>query len=267
MLQRLRWVACQYPDHARRFEALGVPEQRLLVHGSVKFDVALPDDHPARTEALRRRWALHGAPVWIAASTHPGEEAMALAVHRRLLSRYPGARLILVPRHPARGGEVAGLCRDQGLTHVRQSRPGAGDPAAEVILGDTMGELLYLYALADLAFVGGSLVAVGGHNPIEPALCGIPVIMGRAVFNFADVVAAFRAADCLELVSNAHELAEVVEAWLADRATRCARGARAAAVVAANAGATGRLRCLLEREIDRITSEAGSEAGLEDDRR
>jgi 3-deoxy-D-manno-octulosonic-acid transferase len=249
LLARLRWVACQYPDHARRFETLGVPPERLLVHGSVKFDVTLPADHGARVEALRGRWGLGGAPVWIAASTHPGEEAVVLDVHRRLLSRHPGARLVLVPRHPTRADEVARLCAERGLCCVRQSRPDGQDRAAAVVVGDTMGGLLYLYALADLAFVGGSLVDVGGHNPIEPALCGIPIVMGQAVFNFPDVVAAFREAQCLVLVSGGDELLGVLDAWLSDPAARAAAGTRAQAVVAANTGASERLRGLLEREI------------------
>ena len=248
MLGRLRWVACQYDDHRRRFESLGVPPERLLVHGSVKFDAALPPDHGERVDALRRRWRLADAPVWIAASTHPGEETVVLDAHARLLRRHPGLRLIVVPRHPARSDEVAALCRDRGFTCGRQSRSD-DDGGSAVILGDTMGELLYLYGLADIAFVGGSLVTVGGHNPIEPALCGVPIVMGPEVFNFIEVVARFREAECLELVAGTDELVASIARVLACPEVRSAAGARARSVVDANSGARDRLFGLLEQEI------------------
>lgn len=257
MLETLRWVACQYPDHARRFLALGAPADRVVVHGSVKFDATLPDDHRRRVEALRRRWALDDVPVWIAASTHAGEEAVALSVHRRLVTRFPGVRLILVPRHPARADEVAQLCRRCGLGCARQSRLEAEDPAAEVILGDTMGDLVYLYGLADVAFVGGSLSGTGGHNPIEAALSGVPVVMGPGVQNFAEVVEAFRRAGALTLAAGERELEAVVAGWLADPGLRAGLGRRAAEVVAANAGAGNRLRTLLECEIASASGESG----------
>ncbi len=248
MLRRLRYIACQYPDHARRFVELGAPEARVLVHGSVKFDIALPADHGRRLVALRRAWALR-MPVWIAGSTHPGEEEAVLQAHARLRNRYPDARLILVPRHPARADEVEALCRDRGFTVARQSRPSAADGDAAVIVGDVMGELQYLYGLAEVAFVGGSLSEIGGHNPIEPAACGIPVLMGPRVFNFEDVVKAFREAGCLRIVADAGALTEALEDWLVNPEKRRALGARAREVVTANAGAEARLHGLLEREI------------------
>ncbi|HEX7034212.1 MAG TPA: lipid IV(A) 3-deoxy-D-manno-octulosonic acid transferase [Pseudomonadales bacterium] len=249
MLERLAWIACQYPDHARRFEALGAPPERVRVHGSVKFDAALPGDHAERVAALRRRWGLGTSPIWIAASTHPGEEQAVLAAHERIAALVPGTRLILVPRHPPRADEVIALCAARGLRVGRQSRVEADDARAEVVVGDTMGELLYLYGAADVAFVGGSLVEVGGHNPIEPALCGVPMVMGPAVFNFEDVVRSFRDAGALEVVGDPEALARVVAGWLGDAERRADAGARARAVVAANKGAGARLEALLDEEI------------------
>lgn len=258
MLGRLEFVACQYPEHARRFAALGVPEDRLAVHGSVKFDAALPADHAERTAALRRRFTLGDDPVWVAASTHPGEEALALAVHRRLQTRFPRVRLVLVPRHPSRSAEVMDLVRAQGWSAARQSVPDRDvDVSADVIIGDTMGELLYLYALGDVALVGGSFSGTGGHNPIEPALCGVPVIMGPSTFNFADVVARFREADCLELAADEHALVRVLEGLLADPQARRNRGSRARRVIADNAGASARLRALLEAQIHTVCGADG----------
>jgi len=261
MLERLTCIACQYPDHAERFIALGAPRERVAALGSVKFDVALPDHHAERVAALRVRWQFGDAPVWIAASTHPGEEALALAAHREIRSRMPGARLILVPRHPARTAEVLALCRAEGCPVGRHSVVDTADQVAGIVLVDEMGVLLDYYALAGAAFVGGSFVPVGGHNPIEPALCGVPVVMGPQVFNFTDVVEVFRAERCLEIVERPEALAPLVAAWLGDTHGRAAAGARARAVVAANTGATARLRALLEAQFAAVGIAACGSAG------
>ncbi len=261
MLTGLRWLACQYPDHARRFVALGAPPDRVLVHGNVKFDVTLPDDHRDRVAALRARFGMGAGPVWIAASTHPGEEAEVLVAHDLIRAACPGARLVLVPRHPARADAVAALCQARSLDCARLSAPGSGDAGAAVVLGDTMGELLYLYGLAGAAFVGGSLNGGGGHNPIEPALCGIPVVMGPDLFNFADVVEPFLARDCLRLVTDAATLAGVVGEWLGDAERARALGAAARAVVADNRGASARLEALLTDEVRSLDPAAAAVAG------
>ncbi len=248
MLESLRFIACQYADHAERFLALGAPADRVGALGSVKFDVRLPADHSDRVQALADRWALSGRPVWIAGSTHPGEEEVILAAHQQLKARFPELLLILVPRHPERRGEVGTLIDQAGFSQAWMSEVEA-PVGRDVVLGDTMGELLYLYGLADVAFLGGSLVSVGGHNPIEAAVCRTPLLMGPETFNFPDVVAAFSDADCLHLVSDAESMAERVAAWLADDALRRAAGERAAAVVEANRGATERLLELLSAEV------------------
>jgi len=251
MLERLACIACQYPLHAARFVALGAPPERVTVHGSVKFDAMLPVGHAARVAALQDRWRFGDGPVWIAASTHAGEDEMVIAAHREIRRRLPATRLILVPRHPVRVPEVLALCRAEGSSVGLHGVATSADASAGVVLVDAMGVLLDYYAIAHVAFVGGSLVPVGGHNPIEPALCGVPVVMGPQVFNFPDVVERFRAAQALDIVDGPNALADVVARWLADPALRAAAGARARAVVAANAGATGRLRRLLEAEFVR----------------
>jgi 3-deoxy-D-manno-octulosonic-acid transferase len=164
----------------------------------------------------------------------------------------PDARLILVPRHPARVADVERLCRAEGFRCARQSAPHADDPSAAVVLGDTMGELIYLYGTAAVAFVGGSFCGLGGHNPIEPALCGVPVVMGPDDFNFTDVVAVFRETEGLVVVTETVELADRVAEWLTDTQAARAAGQRARRAVAAQRGATGRLQTLLQSQIDTL---------------
>jgi 3-deoxy-D-manno-octulosonic-acid transferase len=251
MFDQLEFVACQYPAHRDRFVALGVPAERVAALGNMKFDVALAPEHAGRADALRARYGFAGAPLWIAASTHAPEEALALAVHRELLRELPAARLVLVPRHPARTPEVQALCESAGFAPARHTRPAPEDVAARVVLVDAMGVLLDYYRLAAVAFVGGSFAPVGGHNPIEPAVCGVPVVMGPHVFNFADVVEPFRSAGTLAIVAQPDALAAALLRWLRDPVAALAAGERAREVVAAHAGATARLRRLLEDALDR----------------
>jgi 3-deoxy-D-manno-octulosonic-acid transferase len=249
MLGQLDVVACQGEDHAARFASLGVPPARLQVQGNVKFDVAI--DEATRTAIARLAAAplFAGRPVWIAGSTHAGEEAIVLAAHRALRARFPGALLVLVPRHPERVGEVLALC--DGLRVLRRSAM-TGDEAAadvDVLIGDRMGELLMLYGLAQAAFVGGSLVDVGGHNPIEPAALGVPVLMGPADRNFVEVVAAFRRAGALQVVKDASSLGDAVSRLWTDEAHARALAAAGLAVIAAHRGATARMLALLESSL------------------
>jgi 3-deoxy-D-manno-octulosonic-acid transferase len=249
MLDGLKWVACQYPDHAARFRRLGLAAERVEALGSVKFDVAVPDDLAERVAATRTRWQLEGRPVWIAGSTHPGEDEIVLSAHQRLLSVLPDALLILVPRHPERSDDVAALATRAGFTARRLSDGDSDDRRSQVLIGDTMGELLYLYGLASAAFVGGSLVPVGGHNPIEPAMLALPIIMGPQQFNFADVAARFTEAGCLHTVASDEELAAALAALLRN-ADECRKQGRSAQrVVADNRGATDRLLVRLREEI------------------
>ena len=252
MLGQLDVVACQGEDHAARFAALGVPRARLQVLGTVKFDVEIDAATRAAIASLLAAPLFAGRRVWIAGSTHAGEEAIVLAAHRALRARFPGALLVLVPRHPERVGEVLAACT--GLRVLRRSAmigdeaPAADGPVAEVdvLVGDRMGELLMLYGLAQAAFVGGSLVDVGGHNPIEPAALGVPVIAGPSDRNFAEVAAAFRAAGALARVTDAITLGSAVTRLWTDEAHADACRAAGLGVIAARRGATARMLALLE---------------------
>ena len=251
MLRSLNLIACQYPAHAERFLTLGASPKKLKVIGSVKFDVALPLDHGERVAELKARWQLDERPVWIAGSTHPGEEATVLAAHRLIREQFPDTLLILVPRHPNRREAVEVLIDRANLSQGRMS-DGIDLGSCDVILGDTMGELLYLYGLSDVAFLGGSLVPAGGHNPIEAAVCGQPLVMGPEIFNFPDVAAAFLEAGCLTLVNDAAELAKVVVGCLGDPEGRRRTAQQAAQIVADNTGSTQRLVELLRAEVSAV---------------
>ncbi len=238
MLTRLTWIAAQYPEHARRFVELGAPVENVEVVGSMKFDVEIPSDLRDRTAALQARWGVKGRPVWIAASTHAGEDDVVLAAHRRVLRTLPRALLILVPRHPSRFDDVSRLAAGQ-LIAERMS--GAVSDRAQVIVGDTMGQLSYLFGMAQVAFIGGSLVEHGGHNPIEAAAVGLPLLMGRYDFNFTAVAAAFEMAGCLHRVEDAAGLAASVTALFEDASRREFESHCAREVVACNEGATERI--------------------------
>ncbi|WP_155516044.1 glycosyltransferase, partial [Pseudomonas coronafaciens] len=190
---------------------------------------------------LREQWQAAQRPVWIAASTHEGEDEIALAAHRRLLATHPDALLILVPRHPERFDSVDALCNQQGFVTVRRSSAQVVTPEVSVLMGDTMGELLFLYALADIAFVGGSLVPNGGHNLLEPAALTKPVLSGPHLFNFLEIAAMLRNAGALQEVSDANALAAAVQRLIDQPQQARSMADAGLAVMKANQGALQRL--------------------------
>ena len=249
VLARLDQIICQYEDTARRFEALGADPKRLSVTGSIKFDLALPADLEEEVARLHEAW-VGDRRAWIAGSTHPGEDEIVLDAHRALTERFPGLLLILAPRHPARADRVAWLARERGLHPAMLSAgTGGGDARTpDVLVADVMGRLIYLYGVADIAFLGGSLVPVGGHNPIEAAVRGIPLLMGPHRFNWTEIVRRFSEAGCLHHASE-DKLAETVGDLLADEARRRTEGLRARSVVEENQGATEELKAHLLTEL------------------
>ncbi|MFM1695257.1 lipid IV(A) 3-deoxy-D-manno-octulosonic acid transferase [Aeromonas salmonicida] len=245
----LTHLLCQHQDDAERFARLGIGCERLVVTGSIKFDIQLGDEVQARGQALRQQLG-QSRPVWIAASTHQGEDEQVLAAFDLVLQRHPRALLILVPRHPERFDRVAELCAPYGC--VRRT---GGAPIREtdkVYLGDTMGELPLMLAAADVAFVGGSLVKVGGHNLLEPAALGKPCLTGPAYFNFSDITRQLVAQGGAALVADAAALGEKVSELLADEGERSQMGEQARAVVLRNQGALARTlsHCLASLESD-----------------
>lgn len=241
MLAELSLIAVQTQAEAQRFLDLGARPDCVEVTGSIKFDLKIDAELLQRAAELRRQWQAEQRPVWIAASTHAGEDEIVLAAHRQLLERRPNALLILVPRHPERFNSVHELCLSDGLTTRRRATGEAVQTGDQVLLGDTMGELLFLYALADITFVGGSLVANGGHNLLEPAALGKPVLSGPHLFNFLEIAAQLRAAGALSEVADAAQLAERTATLLDTPAEAQRMSAAGLAVLKANQGALERL--------------------------
>ncbi|NBF07457.1 lipid IV(A) 3-deoxy-D-manno-octulosonic acid transferase [Pseudomonas sp. Fl4BN1] len=254
MLAQMSLFAVQTAAEAERFRQLGARPETVEVTGSIKFDLSIDPQLLQRATELRQQWQAMERPVWIAASTHEGEDAVVLEAHRQLLASYPNALLILVPRHPERFNSVFELCQQQGFATVRRS---AGEPVAaatSVLLGDTMGELLFLYALADSAFVGGSLVANGGHNLLEPAALAKPVLSGPHLFNFLEIATLLRDAGALQEVDDADGLAVAVQRLfeLPQDAQRMAEAGLK--VLKANQGALQRLLDGLDRLLEKPLS-------------
>ncbi|MHA6962649.1 lipid IV(A) 3-deoxy-D-manno-octulosonic acid transferase [Zobellella denitrificans] len=240
-------LACQYRDDAERFAGLGVPRERLSVTGSVKFDIGYDEKVHRQGRTLHEHLGA-SRPVWIAASTHEGEDEQLLAAHRQLLQRHPDALLILVPRHPQRFDQVAELVAQQGFILCRRTDDNPG-PQTQVYLGDTMGELPVMLAAADIAFVGGSLIERGGHNLLEPAALGKPVLIGPSTFNFSDITRQLATAGGARVVADTDELVTALESLFADTEQARAMGRRALAVVRANRGALARTQTLIQDQL------------------
>jgi len=238
-------IAAQTPADAERFLSLGVAPERTHVTGNIKFDFELPDGVHEQGDALRAEYAGE-RPVWIAASTHSGEEEVALAAHLQVQQQFPTALLVIVPRHPERFDGVANLIRTRGVAYVRRSTREICGPETAVLLGDTMGELMPFYAASDVAFVGGSIARIGGHNLLEPAALKLPFITGPHTYNALDIAELFQQSGVAPVVHNADELAREVIGLLADPQKRVHNGTRAEELIDDSRGTLGRLMVLLE---------------------
>ncbi|MFQ5623009.1 MAG: 3-deoxy-D-manno-octulosonic acid transferase [Paracoccaceae bacterium] len=212
LLGKFTRIYAQDEVSAERFRGLGFPPERLKTTGSLKEgSVSLPHDE---SELVRLRSAMAGRPLWCAASTHGGEEEAALEAHRLAKRRHPGLLLVLVPRHPARGDDIAALVQAGGLRMHRRSKGEQPTPETDVYLADTLGEMGLWYRLAPVSFVGGSLAPVGGHNPFEPAGLGSAILFGPHVENFADIYERLESAGGARRVADAAELGEALRETL-----------------------------------------------------
>jgi len=238
-------IAAQAEGDAKGFRAIGAPAAATHITGNLKFDFALPATVVPRGRQLREYHAAR-RPVWVAGSTHAGEEQILIDAQRRLRRVQPGALLVLVPRHAPRFSEVAGWLARQGIPFVKVSQNVPCRAETWVLLVDALGELLDFYAAGDVAFVGGSFVKIGGHNLLEPAALGLPILTGPYYFNSKTIAELLIARAALTVVNDAAALGTQLGAWFADPSERARAGERALACVEDNRGALKKLLSLID---------------------
>lgn len=238
-------VAAQGEADAERLRALGADPGKTVVIGNLKFDIRIPHSVNEQAQVLRRMLSVN-RPIWIAASTHEGEEKLVLDAFESVLSSHPDCLLLLAPRHPERFERVAELCRRSRFSLVRHSHQKPVDANTRIYLVDTLGDLPVCYAAADIAFVGGSLMPVGGHNMLEPASLGLPIITGPHFFNCLEIADILRNGGAAWVVEDAQQLAERVVALIDDPNLRYKAGECGRAVVARNCGGVDELMGLLD---------------------
>jgi len=251
-------IAAQSEADANRFKILGAAAERTSVMGNIKFDIEIDKSLAAEGAKLRQQ-NFPQRPVWIAASTHDKEEALVLSAHRLICREIPDALLILVPRHPERFSSVAALLEKHQFDFVRRTANAACDKKTAVLLGDTMGEVPLFYAASDVAFVGGTLAPVGGHNLLEPAALGKPVITGPHLFSTREIADMLIKVGASRVVDDEQELAHAVLDWLADPEKARNSGQEGLLLVQRNRGSLRRLLDLLEPTMDDfdVSAEAG----------
>lgn len=241
LFSKISMVAAQNQHDGERFVSLGLPTDHLAITGSIKFDINLSNEQRQKINQLKQQWQLN-RPVLIAASTHSGEDEIILTAFKKLLLKHANLLLILVPRHPERFKTVEKLISDSGFNYLKRSSNQIPTEQTQIVLGDTMGELLELYAMADIAFVGGSLVKQGGHNPLEPALHHIAIITGEYFFNFQVICEQLIEAQGMIVCTNsADDLYSSIDCLLNDNSNRNQLGENAYLVLKQNQGALSRL--------------------------
>jgi 3-deoxy-D-manno-octulosonic-acid transferase len=240
------FLAAQSPQDAERLLRLGAQPERLVVAGNIKYDMAVPPGL-AQSGAVLREYFGRGRPVWIAASTHEGEELPVLEAQLAVLKRFPDALLVLVPRHPERFRPAAQLARQLGLNTRTRSDDNLAEFDTQCFVVDTLGELLLFYAASDVAFVAGSFDSIGGHNVLEPAALGKPVLVGPNTFNFQEITDSLLAAGAAERVADARALGSAVVRLLCDEPRRAEMGRAALEAVQRERGAVDRNLEIIER--------------------
>ena len=237
VFRRMSLVLAQTDDDGARFAQLGAPE--VATFGNIKFDAGLPDVGAAELDALKD--GMGGRPMVLAASTHPGEDEVVLTALLKLKESRPEVLLVIVPRHPVRGGDIALLSEAAGLATRRRSTGELPDGATEVYVADTLGELATFFRLADVVLMGGTFIeGIGGHNLIEPARLGAAVVSGPHFSNWLDIYHAFIEAGGLKVVRSPDEISDATLDLIEDRALRARQAAAGERVVAGSAGAVAR---------------------------
>lgn len=244
MMGDISFVAAHHQDDGERFKALGLQDNKLKVTGSIKFDINVDEQVKSQAGQLLSQLP-NKRPVWVVGSTHEGEDEQVLAAFKQVLADIPDTLLILVPRHPERFESVYKQVTQLNLTCMRRTDNQPLSSNTEVLLGDTMGELMLFWACADVAFVGGSLVTRGGHNPLEPAAFSVPILSGPHVFNFTAIYDMLKQQGAVGFVDDSDSLAQQVLNLLQHRTIAEQQGEHGAKVVAQNRGAEDKLLTLI----------------------
>lgn len=230
-------ISCQFKEDAHRFAELGVPIERLSVSGSMKFDLPMFDD--TQPSVLELTKMINNRPTWIAASTHQGEDEILLSAHQTLLTTCPDALLILVPRHPERCQSVSELIHKMGFTQIQRSQSAMMNANTQVYLGDTLGEMMLLFSVADVTFMAGSLLGekIGGHNLLEPASLAKPLLTGSSYYNFQIIGDKLIQTGACQVCDTSEEIAKAVARLFSNADERKKQGQAALNVVNQNRGA------------------------------
>ncbi|MDG1310663.1 MAG: lipid IV(A) 3-deoxy-D-manno-octulosonic acid transferase [Porticoccaceae bacterium] len=250
MLRSMSAVVAQHRDDGNRFVELGLPAEALSISGNIKFDLDLDAAVQGKAQLLGAEWrGDKQRPILLAASTHQGEDELILQAFAQIKGALTKAPLlVLVPRHPERFNSVAQLCHDGGFALARRSAEEA-TAQADILLGDTMGELMAFFGACDIAFVGGSLVSSGGHNIIEPAAWGVPVLTGPHLFNFAEASRLLIEGGAMSVCGSAERLAEQAIGLFENQQRRTEMGDAARLIADANRGALERLMAVIDRHL------------------
>lgn len=239
-------IAAQSRTDAARYRELGADPEKIVVTGNLKFDMPVPYDAELKGDELRHQWG-RLRPAWIAGSTHEGEELPVLEAHLEVLTRWPDALLLIAPRHPERFKLVENSARSLGFTVGTRSADRVPSASHQVFVIDAMGELMPFYAASDLAFVGGSLVPIGGHNVLEPAALSTPVLVGPHTFNFEEITLTLIQEGGATRVNSAEELGTQVLQLLRDEPRRDRMGMVARIVFDSERGAVKRVMGMIDR--------------------
>lgn len=242
------FVAAQSHPDAERLLELGARPERLRVVGNLKYDMRVPEELMPQAAGWRAAWGAR-RPTWIAASTHEGEEEAVIEAHSRLMRRFPDALLLVAPRHPERFRPMVQLCRSYGFATATRSEDRLAAPDTQCFVIDTLGELVPFLAAADVAFVAGSLDPIGGHNVLEPAALGVPVLVGPNTFNFTEVTDLLLERNAARRIGNAEQLAGALQQLLEDPRLIRTMGEAARRTVEHERGAVARTLAIVERVV------------------
>lgn len=242
---RVTRIAAQYESDSINFQSLGVTKPKIDLIGSIKFDINLPKSLLAEQSRLKQQWT-KDRQSWIAASIHPAEFESIISTHKKLLNTFPNLLLIAVPRHPERFDEFKQLCKKQHLSFVSRSENTSPQNNHQLIVGDSMGELTLMCGAADIAFVGGSLIQRGGHNPLEPAACGLPVLMGPSDYNFFDISQILQKQNVLEIAKDQSALYEMIKNLLSHPSMIRQRAEASKKIFDNNRGAVEKIMAIID---------------------